>query len=524
MRKSGDDVMELRSIKNVAIYLRKSRGDIDDDILSKHRNALTEYARDKKWNYTIYEEDIASGERLTIRPKMLKLLDDIEDGNYNAVLVMAYDRLSRGSSKDFGTIIEVLQYANCYIATPDRIYDTNNTNDLTMLGIQGVFANTELRTIVNRLVTGKKMGAKEGRWTNGKPPYPYIYKKKIAINENGKEEIAVDIIVDKEKRKVYDIIKNMYLTGNFGTEKIMIEINKMGYPSPGGAMWSTNAIQRLLVHEFHTGVSIYGKYEWKKDRNNIRKPTRIRDKEEWFVGKGNWEILKTEGEHQQILKVMQKHNKVPCRAKAGVFPTSSLMYCKRCGYAMKYSNGRLEAKTGKMYNYTKCNRRSPIGEKCPQNGVKMTEEFFEALYNAVITSYLNTDIINRAQTSQQDITKKQESIFNLKKQLDKHCVALNRVKEAYLAEVYNLQEFGEAKKELDVKIRTINKEIEKLEDEIANATKYTKNELEQKMKVFKRKWKKATTAKEQNTLLKSITKRILYNRDGDTVTLEIEYL
>lgn len=147
-----------KDIKDVAIYLRKSRGDIDVDILSKHRLALTELAEENKWNYKIFSEDIVSGERLATRSKMSKLLDSIEDGNFNAVLVMAYDRLSRGSSKDFGTIIEVLQYANCYIITPDRIYNPNNNNDLTMLGIQGVFANTELRTIVNRLVNGKKMG------------------------------------------------------------------------------------------------------------------------------------------------------------------------------------------------------------------------------------------------------------------------------------------------------------------------------------------------------------------------------
>ncbi|WP_434512014.1 hypothetical protein [Desulfitobacterium sp. AusDCA] len=49
-------------------------------------------------------------------------------------------------------------------------------------------------------------------------------------------------------------------------------------------------------------------------------------------------------------------------------------------------------------------------------------------------------------------------------------------------------------------------------------------ELENKIKMFKKQWRKATTAKEQNDLLKTIVKRIFYNRERDNVTLEIEYL
>jgi DNA invertase Pin-like site-specific DNA recombinase/ssDNA-binding Zn-finger/Zn-ribbon topoisomerase 1 len=510
-------------INNIAIYLRKSRGD-DPDVLSKHRQMLTDYADKQGWDYIIYEENILSGERLSTRPKMLQVLDDVEDGKYNAILVAAYDRLSRGSSKDFGTIIEVLQYANCYIATPERVYDTNNTNDLTMLGIQGVFANTELRTIVKRLVDGKKNGAKAGKWTNGKPPYPYEYKKKVIINDRGKEEVSSEIIINPEKRKVYELIKEMYLAGQYGTEKIMVELNKMGYPSPGGTTWNTNTIQRLLLHEFHMGYSIYGKEEWKKGRDNVKRATRKRDKDEWFIGRGDWEILKTEEEHRKIMRIMRNNTKIPPRARAGVFPTSGLMYCKKCGYAMRYSDGRKEARTGKTYNYTKCNHISPVGDRCPQRGVKMTEEFYEVLYNAVITSHLDMDIIKRTKSHQEDILKKETMIADLGEQLKKHNDALARIKEAYVMEVYNLTEFAEEKKKLDAKIKNVKKEIRRVEDEISSATIYTKQELDAKIELFKQNWLEATTTKEQNDLLKIIVKRIFYDRQGDNVVLEIEYL
>ena len=100
----------------------------------------------------------------------------------------------------------------------------------------------------------------------------------------------------------------MYLEDNLGMERIAIELNKMGCESPGGKVWSSNAVNRLLVHEFHMGIAIYGKFEWKRGRDNARKATRKKDKSEWFIGKGNWEILKTEEEHQQILQKMPNNN------------------------------------------------------------------------------------------------------------------------------------------------------------------------------------------------------------------------
>lgn len=78
-------------IKQVATYLRKSRDNNDDDVLSKHRDTLMELCQSQKWNYKIYEE-IASGERLAYRPVIQDVLETVEDGAYDAVLVMDIDR------------------------------------------------------------------------------------------------------------------------------------------------------------------------------------------------------------------------------------------------------------------------------------------------------------------------------------------------------------------------------------------------------------------------------------------------
>jgi DNA invertase Pin-like site-specific DNA recombinase len=510
-------------IKNVAIYLRKSRGDVDKDILSKHRLALTEFANKKEYNYTYYTEGVKSGETLDTRPKMLELLEDIKLKKYDGVLVMEYERLSRGDSLDFGTILRVLQFADCQIVTPDRVYRVNNPQDITMLGIVSVFANTELRNINRRLNVGKQIGAKEGRWVNGKPPYPYVYKKRVIVNEKGNEEVIAEVKVDIPKNKVYQEIKQKYISGNYGTESIAIDLNQRGIKSPYGKQWCATSVKRLLLQEFHMGYSIYGRWEWKKDLETYKqRATRLRDKDEWCIGKGDWEILKTEQEHQAILREIKKKTRTPSRAKQGVFATSGLMYCKKCGYTMQYQHGRTE-KSGKQYNYTKCLYVDSLGNKCSQRGLKLSEDFYEALYNTVITSYLNKDIISREQANKLNVGKMQEEIADIQKMLDKQEEVLTRINEAYLEGVYSLKDFGEEKKKLDSKTKEYKSRIKELEKGIEMATSFSKAELDSKIDNFKNLWRDDLTDTEKNRLLKSVVKKITYNRESHNVELEIEY-
>jgi DNA invertase Pin-like site-specific DNA recombinase len=58
------------------------------------------------------------------------------------------------------------------ITLPSKAYDLNNEVDSTFTEFQGFMARQEYKQITKRLRQGKKVGAKLGNWTNGKPPYP----------------------------------------------------------------------------------------------------------------------------------------------------------------------------------------------------------------------------------------------------------------------------------------------------------------------------------------------------------------
>lgn len=88
------------------------------------------------------------------------------------------------------------------------------------------------------------------------------------------------------------------------------------------------------MDEFHIGKIIYGRNEWKKSRDNKKQVTKHRDESEWIIGTGEHEKLKTPDEHKRILEILARNNKVPRRSRMGRFPTTGIMYCKRCGYRM----------------------------------------------------------------------------------------------------------------------------------------------------------------------------------------------
>lgn len=86
-----------------AMYLRKSRKDLeleqlgDGETLSRHLKILEELA--KKFKIVIADEDIykevLSGESISARPQMQKLLKKVEQGYYKGVLVVEIERLAR---------------------------------------------------------------------------------------------------------------------------------------------------------------------------------------------------------------------------------------------------------------------------------------------------------------------------------------------------------------------------------------------------------------------------------------------
>ena len=168
-----------------AMYLRKSRAEENmslEETIQRHKIALTAYA--EKYGFyvsgnAIYEE-VISGESLYARPQMLHLLEDVEHGLYQAVLVMDMQRLGRGGMYDQGIILDTFKYSGTLIVTPERIYDLSCDQDEQAAEMETFMSRGEYRMITKRLRRGLKQSIQEGAYP-ANAPYGYRKIKKGKI-------------------------------------------------------------------------------------------------------------------------------------------------------------------------------------------------------------------------------------------------------------------------------------------------------------------------------------------------------
>ena len=81
--------------KNVAIYLRKSREDLEttEETLARHERMLLDYCNRNSLNILKIYKEVVSGEAISNRPAMQKLLEDVYEGLYEGVVVIAHTPL-----------------------------------------------------------------------------------------------------------------------------------------------------------------------------------------------------------------------------------------------------------------------------------------------------------------------------------------------------------------------------------------------------------------------------------------------
>lgn len=162
-----------------AIYLRKSRADIDiekatnEETLKKHKDFLIEFAKAQGWNVSEIYEEVVSGESIADRPEMQRLLKDVLEKKYRAVLVMEVERLARGATKDQGEMAEAFKFSETLIVTPSKVYDPNNDSDEEYFEFGLFMSRREYKTIKRRLETGRMRVIREGNYISPIAPYGY---------------------------------------------------------------------------------------------------------------------------------------------------------------------------------------------------------------------------------------------------------------------------------------------------------------------------------------------------------------
>lgn len=227
-------------MKRVAIYVRVStaRQDIEGYSIPLQKERLIAYCKAKGWVVAgMFIDPGYSGSTIE-RPGINKLIEGVEAGKYDVVLVYKLDRLSR-SQKDTLYLIEDVFMANGVdFVSLQESFDTTTIYGRAMVGILSVFAQMERETITERTLMGRVGRAEEGLWHGGgTEPIGYNY-------------IDGELVVDEEEAKQVRRVYRLYKMGHSVTE-----ISRLmdGYKTKHGDWSHTSTIGNVLDNPLYAG-------------------------------------------------------------------------------------------------------------------------------------------------------------------------------------------------------------------------------------------------------------------------------
>lgn len=323
--KRGDTV-------EAAAYLRKSRmeeGMETEEVLSRHQKTLKDYAQRKGIRIVETYCEVVSGESLYARPQMLRLLEAVSEGKFEAVLVMDLDRLSRGRMKDQGIILDAFRDSGTLIVTPDKTYDLSDDIDDELAEFKTFMSRREYKIINKRLRRGLEQSIKDG-YHVANPPYGYqrtFVDKRPTLEPIEEEACFVRMMFD------------MYTNG-YGCISIARHINLLGARPHRTARFSRSSVAAILTNPIYIGRIVYNKktHIKKGSKGNPKHITISNPQEKWTVVNGVHPPLISKELFEQAQAIMEGRY-VPAKNDGTVrSPLAGLVRCKNCGRNLQRMN------------------------------------------------------------------------------------------------------------------------------------------------------------------------------------------
>ena len=330
--------------QTAAVYLRKSRmeeGMDTDEVLRRHRQGLDECAQRHGLDIIDYYPEVVSGESLYARPQMLRLLEAVEAGRFDAVLCMDLDRLSRGRMKDQGIILDAFKDSGTLIVTPEKVYDLSDEIDDELAEFKTFISRREYKIINKRLRRGLQRSIQEGCYV-ANAPYGY---KKVTIDRRPTLEIY------EPEAKFVRIMFDMYSNG-YGCTVIAHQINAMGARPHRSAAFSRSSVAQILRNPTYIGKIVWGQktHIKKNTQGNQKHITIYNPREKWTITDGLHPPIIEKEVYDKVQDIMAgryhpSHNDGTVKS-----PLAGLVKCANCG-------GNMQRMVFKNQQYLICTRK-----------------------------------------------------------------------------------------------------------------------------------------------------------------------
>jgi site-specific DNA recombinase len=169
--------------KRCAIYTRKSTGQLlehDVNSLVTQREICDAYVKSQRYRGWVgvdrqYDDAGHSGSGLS-RPALIQLMQDIEAGLVDAVVVYKIDRLTR-SLLDFVRLIEIFDRHGTALVSISQAFDTSDSMGRMILNVLLTFSQFERELIAERVRDSIRTRKRHGKIHGGLPPFGYDHSR-----------------------------------------------------------------------------------------------------------------------------------------------------------------------------------------------------------------------------------------------------------------------------------------------------------------------------------------------------------
>lgn len=197
----------------IAIYSRKSKFTGKGESIGNQVELCRAYVRNAYGEAcarrcAVFEDEGFSGGDLQ-RPDFQRMLAQVRQRRFRAIVVYRLDRISRNISDFTGLIDELTKLDVSFVSIKEQ-FDTGTPMGRAMMFIISVFSQLERETIAERIRDNMLQLAKTGRWLGGNTPIGFQSTAVSKVSVDGKERRAYTLTPVPGEIEIPRLIFDLY--------------------------------------------------------------------------------------------------------------------------------------------------------------------------------------------------------------------------------------------------------------------------------------------------------------------------
>ncbi|MGF6357152.1 site-specific DNA recombinase [Paenibacillus sp. 4624] len=346
-----------------ALYIRVStdRQNEEGFSMEAQHDILMELLEKKGMElYRVYSDPGISGRTIKKRPGIQRLIADMKEGKFDAVLVHKLDRLSRnlGDLYEFIALINKLNKRFVIASLGSEEIDTQSPMGKAFLYFNGIFAEIYSDNLREETLKGLTKKMKNGGLHMSKAPLGYDIE---VIDDERK------LVINEYEAGLIKEVFRMYLSGK-GVVSIAKHMNGHSRGKEGG-VWDSKYVRIVLQNHTYTGHNHFKPVLWEESKR--------------IITPGEHEPIISMEDFLKVRKMMERRGEGHMAKHSYDYPYGGIVKCGLCGatYIGNASRQTLAGGTVRVYRSYRC-RNQYSNKTCDAPGIsehQLQQLIFEKL-------------------------------------------------------------------------------------------------------------------------------------------------